>query len=276
MNRFHSLALLLAASAALPSLGAQTRAVELPESAVVTTTLQQIRETPEAFKGVWSRFEIQFCSLGRIANPFFTEFDPSRYANFYAWGGEQPIWKKPQYDDVFGCMFVDKELDVSEELYTMKLYDRLLVTGIVRNVFQDTPWIEIRRFERQPGQVDTPTLAHLYRAERHMADRDWQKAIAELSQAPSADKPGFVRVAVHQNLATCYLRIGEVAKAQGHLATANQLQTTPSRELTRLQQVAATDPQSALDQAVDKGAVGEADRPLWEAFEADRAAQPAR
>ena len=276
MNRVHTIALLLASGLALPGVTAQSLVRDVPHAAVVPTTLEQLRETPDAFKGVWVRFEIQFCSLGRISNPFFTEFDPSRFANFYAWSGEQEIWRKAEYDNVFGCLFVDKELPVVDELYDKKLYQRFVATGVVRNVFQDRPWIEVRQFEPCPGQVDTPTLAHLYRAEKHMVDRDWQKAISELSMAPSADKPRFLRTAVHKNLAVCYLRVGEATQARSHLEVANRLQTQPDRELTQLSQVAAENPQAALDQGVDKGAVGEADRPLWEAFEDSRPARPGR
>ena len=64
------------------------------EGTTVQTTLSQIRHEPEAYKNVQVELTVQFVSLGRIANPFFTKFTPTEYANFYVWGDEQPIWRQ--------------------------------------------------------------------------------------------------------------------------------------------------------------------------------------
>ena len=121
--------------------------------------------------------------MGRIANPFFTEFVPNDFANFYAWGVDQEIWKKAEYDDVFGMLFLSKENEQIDELYSLELYDRITVTGIVKNVFQGKPWIEVKSFDSMPGKVNTATLAHLYRGDVHMQRRQWQRAVSELSLA---------------------------------------------------------------------------------------------
>jgi len=42
----------------------------------VITTLKQVREHPDAFRNVKVQFDIQFATLGRISNPFFTQFVP--------------------------------------------------------------------------------------------------------------------------------------------------------------------------------------------------------
>ncbi len=48
------------------------------------------------------------------------------------------------------------------------------------------------------------------------------------------------------------------------------------RELQVLARTARENPRAELDQDVDKSTVAEADRPMWEAFEGDAQAQPAR
>ena len=53
-----------------------------PDAIVVDVDLDTLRRAPEAFMNVRVRFDVQFCSLGRIWNPFFTRFVPSEYANF--------------------------------------------------------------------------------------------------------------------------------------------------------------------------------------------------
>lgn len=265
-------ALIVAILAATPAV-AQTDEDRFtnPEGLIVNTDLAAIRQSPEAFKNVWVRFDTQFCSMGRVSNPFFTEFVPSDFANFYAWGGEQPIWRKESYDDLFGMLFMHKDNPQVEGLYKLSLYERVRVTGVVRNVFQDKPWIEVMALEGKSGEVDTPTLSHLYRAEAHMQRREWNRAIAELSLAPAGGKATHVLAAVNQNLGVCYLRVGEAEKAQHYLGEAVRL-NSEDRETQSLARAARENPQMELDQDVDATGIGEADRPMWEAF--DEGARP--
>ncbi len=244
-----------------------------PDATVVDVDLDTLRRAPEAFMNVRVRFDIQFCSLGRIWNPFFTRFVPSEYANFYGWSGTQPIWQKESYDDVFGMLFLSKSSTHLGELYRFRTYDRLSIEGIVQNTFQGSPWIEVLAINPISGRVDTPTLAHLYRAQLHMEKREWQKAISELSLAPGNDQPSHVLGAINKGLGVCYLRTGESQKAAVYLATANQLMDGTDIETSRLAQVAVQDPASQLDRAIDRSKVNEANRPIWEAFD-DVAGQP--
>ena len=112
---------------------------------VIATTLTAVRGTPDAFKNVAVHFTVQFNQLGKISNPFFTRFVPNDFVNFYGWPSEQPIWRKDVYDDVFGLLFLSKEHKQLTDLYKLKTYDRVDVTGVVRNVFQGAPWVEVTK-----------------------------------------------------------------------------------------------------------------------------------
>lgn len=259
-------ALFVALLATAPAIAQEEDRFQNSDGLIVEVGLTEIRQTPDAYKNVWVQFDIQFCSMGKVSNPFFTQFVPSDYANFYAWAGDQPIWRKESYDDLFGMLFMHKENPEIHSLYDLRLYDRLRVTGVVRNVFQDTPWVEVMYFEPLTEKVDTPTLAHLYRAESHITRREWNRAITELSMAPAGGKPDFVVAAVNQGLGLCYLRVGEADKAQAYLTTARNLDAD-NRETQRLARAAQEDPRSELDQAVDRSSISEADRPMWEAFD---------
>ena len=146
----------------------------------VITTLTKVRETPEAFKQVRVQFPVQFASIGRVSNPFFTRFVPSDYANFYCWAEEQPIWRKNEYENVFAYLFLPKDHEQLQTLYDLELYDRIMITGVVRNTFQGAPWIEVLEFEYLGEHVSTESLAHAYRGEQLMARRQWHRAISEL------------------------------------------------------------------------------------------------
>jgi len=233
--------------------------------AEITTTLTQVREEPEAFKNVKIRFTVQFCSLGNLSNPFFTQFTPTEYVNFHAWADEQPIWQKSSYEDVFGMLFYGKNNDDLGELCSTSIYQRLEVSGVVRNTFQNIPWIEVTSFRTIDGSVDTATLAHLYRGEQHMQNRRWQRAVSEFSLANTENAPTSVLFAVQKNLGICNLRMGEAEAARTHLSAASEINSS-DLQVKRLLATASEAPSSGLDRSVDKSSVKEHERPLWEAF----------
>jgi hypothetical protein len=239
----------------------------------VPTTLSEVRAEPEAFRGVRLQFTIQFGSLGRISNPFFTKFTPTDFVNFYAWADEQQIWQQATYKDLFGMLFYSKLGEKLEQLYEVRLYERLLVTGIVRNTFQNQPWIEVLDFERVPGQVDAAVLSHLYRGEKMMAERKWQRAIGELSMVSGEGVPQHALRAMHKNLGVCYLRIGEAKQAEAHLVAASALVPETDFELERLLASVSADPGAELDRTIPTTGVRDSERPMWEAFDGDRPTQ---
>jgi len=249
--------------AALP---AQDREFGVP----VTTTLSQIRAEPEAYKNVKVKFTIQFASLGKISNPFFTKFTPTDFTNFYAWADEQPIWQQAAYTDLFGLLFLSKTHEKLEQLYQLRVYQRVEITGVIRNTFQNTPWIEVIDFEPASGQLDTAVITHLYRGEQFMEQRQWQRAIAELSLAPGSSVPESAQRAAHRNLGICLLRIGEPQLAISYLQSAASLTKGIDRELETMLAVARTQPDQAIDRTVDARNLRDGERPMWEAFDGDK------
>jgi hypothetical protein len=239
----------------------------------VVTTLSQVRADPEAYKNVKVVFTAQFASLGKIANPFFTKFTPTDFANFYAWADEQPIWQEKTYNDVFGMLFLAKTHPRLEQLYTLRLYQRMQITGVIRNTFQSAPWIEVTDFALLDGQLDTAVLTHLHKGEKLMEQRLWQRAIAELSLAPGTGVPVHALRATHKNLGICLLRMGEPAAAIGYLESAAQMgaQTGGTDlEIENLLAMAKSKPQEAIDRTVDAKGLKDSERPMWEAFDGDK------
>jgi tetratricopeptide (TPR) repeat protein len=242
----------------------------------VKTTLTQVRAEPDSFRNVKVEFTVQFASLGKIANPFFTKFTPSEYANFYTWADEQPIWQEKPYQDVFGMLFLAKTHPKLETLYSLRLYQRIKVIGVVRNTFQNTPWIEVTEFEVVPGQLDTAVLTHLFRGEKLMDQRAWQRAIAELSLAPGEGVPPAALGAAHRNLGICLLRMGEPQAAIGYLESAANIAKHQDLEVENLLAQAKNEPELALDRTVDARNLKDSERPMWEAFDGDKGRRPTK
>jgi hypothetical protein len=247
-----------------------------PFSGTVKATLEQIRKDPEAFKNVKVEFKVQFASLGRLSNPYFTQFTPQEFANFHAWSQEQPIWREQSYKDVFGMLFLSKSSPSLSKLYESEIYQCLQLTGVVRNVFQGAPWIEVLEFEPIDGKLDTPTLTHLYRGEKFIEQRQWQRAVAELSQATIDDLPPHAARTTLKNLGLCSLRMGETDRAIAQLEAASSL--GKDAEVATLLQTARREPALGVDRVADAPKVKDSERPIWDAFNGARTtpARPAR
>lgn len=229
-----------------------------------------MRANPTAFHNVKVKFVVQFASLGRISNPFFTKFVPTDFANFYAWGDEQQIWQEKAYNDVFGTLFLSKSNTQLERLYSLRLYQRIECTAVVRNTFQGMPWIEVLEFNALGEQLDTAVLTHMHRGENLMEQRLWQRAITELSRAPGSGVPNTVTKAAHKNLGVCLLRMGEPQAAIGYLQSASAMSKGQDFEVENLLAMAKSSPEKAIDRTVDSSTLQDSERPMWEAFESDQ------
>lgn len=245
-------------------------------AAPIATNLEQLRETPDAYRGVKVTFTAQYCGIGQVSNPFFTRFTPAEYANFYVWSDGQELWREKQYDDVFGFCFLPKTSAQLAQLYEVQAFDRLQITAVVRNTFRRHPWLEVIKFEPVEGKVDVATLAHLFRAEQAMERRQWEKAIQELKVARKAPTTDAVAAGTAKNLAISYLRMGESTKATMELRLAHKLYQGKDMETRRLLGIASEAPETELDRQVTNTAVEAHLRPMWEAFEneSDPFAQP--
>ena len=240
----------------------------------VRTSLSAMRANPDAFHNVKVQFVTQFASLGRISNPFFTQFTPTEFTNFYGWADDQKLWEEKHYNDVFGMLFLSKSNAQLETLYTMGLYTRLRCTAIVRDTFQDTPWIEVLNFEVLGDKLDTAVLTHLHRGVGLMEQRLWQRAMSELSLAPGKGVPKAATQAAHKNLGVCLLRMGEPNAAIGYLKSASSLAKGKDPEAEKLLAMAKSSPEKAIDRIVDLSTLRDSERPMWEAFETSNASMP--
>lgn len=236
----------------------------------VSTTLTQVRAHPDAFRNVKVQFDVQFATLGGVSNPFFTQFVPTDFANFHAWAVEQPIWRKSVFDDVFGLLFISKSSDQLQELYNTGTFQRLRCTALVRNTFQNQPWIEVVSYEKLDEQVDWATLSHLYRADQWMERRQWQQALSELSLGSQGNNPADVLTEIYKSMGICYLRVGESERALTHLHNAKKLHGERiDPEIESLITTASLDPSRELDRTINKVEIREFERPMWDVFEVD-------
>ena len=231
------------------------------------TTLGAMRGQPLAFKNVWVSFTGQFEGIGSVHNPFFTRFTRADFVNFAMWADDQQIWKRKVYDDPAATLFIAKSRsELLTKIYAYPRYQRLKITGVVRNAFQGEPWIEVTEVEPIEGKISRSTIKRMNRAWRAIEEGRWQTAAIELNLASSGTMTDFARGWVHGYLGLCMMRLGKADVAGGELKRAHTM-LPDSTIIEEWMDTLARDPRSAIDTKVRAGKIRKSERPMWEAVE---------
>lgn len=230
--------------------------------------LATVRKNPQAFKNVWIKFTGTYMGLGNVHNPFFTRFTRAEFTNFALWDDTQQIWKQSEYDRPCSTVFAEKKNGpVLEKLYALQRYQRVTLTGVVRNEWQGDPWIEVSVIEPiEEPRITSASLTHMRRAHGFIEGRKWAQAAIELNLASSQTLTTQARGWLHGYLGLCQMRLGRPELALQQLDTAKGL--IPADEvidewLTQARQ----DPSSAIDTSTRVTTIRRGDRPMWEAVE---------
>lgn len=192
-------------------------------TAVLPTTITELRTKPETFRGLTVRFTVQFHERTRFWNPFFTRFTRDEYMNFSAWGDEQPIWVESEFTNDFPLLFVDRRGSVLETFGTAEAFERYECEGIVRDLFLGMPWVEVTKAESISDRLTSGALLHAARGHRLLEAGQWTVAANELNRALSEDLPDRARVSLLKELGACHLKAGEWERARSVLRRAAKL-----------------------------------------------------
>jgi tetratricopeptide (TPR) repeat protein len=105
--------------------------------------LTKVLETPSLFKNSTIRFNAKFTQTGNLSRVFHTKYDLSEYINLAVWPDEVKLWQKEGLKLFLPLVFVKKSSGNATVVGKLKKYQRIQITGLVTNDYQDQPWIEI-------------------------------------------------------------------------------------------------------------------------------------
>lgn len=225
---------------ALTVLGATSVAQDVPETAtdsfwrndgliksltsIKSHTLANVRKSPEAYRGLAIRMEIQFNEFRKNWNPYFTRFTHDNYASFAAWSGEQALWKRDEYTNDFGFFFVSRNSAVTRKVMECKKYDRVNVEVIVRDVFRGIPYIEVMKLDTVDDSLTEATIIAGAKAEKAAEEGDTATALAEFERAMRGHMPKILRAQLYCDIAKVYVQRGDRQAALDKLDKAKSLQ----------------------------------------------------
>lgn len=230
--------------------------------------LTTVRANPQAFKNVWIKFSGTYLGLGAVHNPFFTRFTRAEFANFAAWDNDQQIWKQKEYDRACSTLFAEKKnAKLLDSLYSLQRYQRIMMTGVVRNAWQGDPWIEVTQIDTiDEPRITSASLTHMNRGYQLIEQRKWAQAAIEFNLASSKTLTTEARGWMHGYLGLCQMRLGRPESALTQLDAAKTLIPTSDVIDEWLTQV-RVNPGSAIDTSSRVTSIRRGDRPMWEAVE---------
>lgn len=191
---------LLAGAIGFPRLVRHVRADEpvsasspaLDELEVHEVALSELRRSPLEWLGQPVRFTLQLKGPLDAWNPYLTRFGPADWVAFGGWPDELFTWDPEVFEDPLPRLFVRRGSALESSVRSTPLYRRLAVTGVVREVFLDEPWIEVVGLAPQVEFVGNGTLICVSRAFDLMGQGQWDLARQQFQRARLAPVPRHV------------------------------------------------------------------------------------
>lgn len=187
-------------------------------------TLTDLKTRPDAYRGLPVEMEIQFHETRKGGNPFFTRFTDDNFLCFAAWGGEQALWDKEEYQKDFSFLFVDRNSLVFRQVLEAKVYNRLKVTAVTRDVFRGIPYVEVIKAELLSDSMSEAQIIHGAKAKKMAREGDTAGALAEFERAMRGGLPTQSKALMHIDLAQVYLQREDRDSAIAQLENAKKLQ----------------------------------------------------
>ena len=183
-----------ASPAATSTSAATTTSDELP--LVEATSLELLRAKPAHALGQHVTFVVQFHETNESWNPFLSRFGPANWIAVTSWADEGFTWNEDVYENPHRHLFVRRGSWAAQTALTTDPFSRLLVTGIVREVFGDEPWIEVLALERLDEEVGEGTILHVGRARDLLTQGQFDLALAQFQRAKAAPLPAHARAEI--------------------------------------------------------------------------------
>lgn len=164
----------------------------LDELEVHEVGLAELRRSPLEHLGQNVRFTLQVKGPIETWNPFLTRFGTEDWFAFGGWPDEVFTWDPAVFDDPLPRLFVRRGDPLEALVRATPTYKRLRVTGVVREVFLDEPWIEVVGLEPQVEFVGNGTLICVGRGFDLMAQGHFDLARQQFQRARLAPVPQHV------------------------------------------------------------------------------------
>jgi hypothetical protein len=207
--------------------------------------LSKVLASPEAWRDVPVSFVVQFHQIGKAGTSFYTRFESDTWLNFSGWADDCALWEKRAFESDFPHLFVRRDAADCRVVSSASVYDRLAVSGIVRDVIKGRPWIEVTSVRPLLEKMTEASLVRLVKGLTLRDHRRFDAAAREFEAADADTLPVSVRIFGMREHAYALLNARKPKAAEERLLTALSLDpdnTETALALTHVREVAKTMP----------------------------------
>lgn len=178
-------------------------APSVTETAAVPVTLSEVREHPSRWLGRTVRFTLQVEGPRTDAPTYLSSLNAATHVAFAAWGDSQVLWDRAQFERPAERLFARRGTPTAARLVTASRYTRFEVTGVVRELLQGAPWIEVLEARRLERSLTEGALVHATRAVALMEGEQWALAADQFARARAGLLPRAALVELERLQASC-------------------------------------------------------------------------
>lgn len=180
-------------------------------------SLSDLIAEPRRWSGKVVTFPCIHHGPDNVFQPYFTSFHAEKHLNFTAWKDGSPLWEKRAFlDDDFPYLYLRRDHPQGPELSRLEPFTRIEITGVVRDVYRERPFIEIRGFRVTPTTLGRRVVAWVKSGDGWAAAGDVAKAEshyrAALGEATLEEGYGL---RIRKRLADLLRAAGRAADASG-------------------------------------------------------------
>ncbi len=171
--------------------------------------LSDLVARPHDYEGKRVTFSCVYHWQDQVYFPYFTSFTPAKHLNFTVWYDGWPVWEREAYANDFPFLYLERSHPQRDELLRLERFARIEVTGKVRDVYREKPWIEVLGFRATPATLGEAVVVAMKSGDRWSAEGDWVRAEAYYRRAladPALEESYRLRV---------QKRIADVMRAAG-------------------------------------------------------------
>jgi hypothetical protein len=166
------------------------RGVEAPAAEEVPLVAwRDLADRPCRWLGRSVRVRVQVESHPSDWKPYVTRFGTGQFDALQGWADEQFPWIEAEFESPAVRVFARKGSAAATAFSGAPQYARFELTGVVREVFLDLPWIEVVAATPMGDAIDEASVIHAARAIELMGEGTWDLALLELDQALEAPMP---------------------------------------------------------------------------------------
>jgi hypothetical protein len=180
--------------------------------------LADVIAQPKPWRNKRITFTCVYHKPDQVFAPYFTRFHPERHLNLTVWADGAPVWERDAFVADFPHLYLERTHVQRDEALSLATFTRVEVTGEVKDVYRNLPWIQVHGIRKTGGTLGEPVVQAMVAGDNYLRAADPARAEGWYRRAlrePSLDATYALRVRK---------RLGDVLRSTGRAEEAAEVE----------------------------------------------------